>query len=157
MISSAHNGYVVAKYTNAEFAARHWPGFQNFLEDLAEDLVANLTTTWAPPILHVEHPCHYLHTLRCRPDGLYKVQAERPQRQDIKNDVQNLQCACVSKMPPGASSTHARTIETSAICFFFFSNFIIIDIIVKSSFIKEATESVHFLYGSQGPNSEGKG
>ncbi|GFO19495.1 hypothetical protein PoB_004600000 [Plakobranchus ocellatus] len=84
---------------------------------------------------------------------------QRPQRQDIKNDVQNLQCACASKMPPGASSTDAQIIETSAICFFF-SNFITIDIIIKSSFIilsNEATESVHFLYGSQVPNSEGEG
>ncbi|GFO38733.1 PiggyBac transposable element-derived protein 4-like [Plakobranchus ocellatus] len=76
LMASAHNAYVVAKDSNAEFAAKHWPGFQDFLEDLAEDLVANLTTTRAPPILHVARPCHYLHTLRCRPDGLYKVCVE---------------------------------------------------------------------------------
>ncbi|GFN93418.1 hypothetical protein PoB_001992400 [Plakobranchus ocellatus] len=75
-MASAHDAYVVAKDTNAEFAAKHWPGFQDLLEDLAQDFVANLTTTQAPQILHIACPCHYLHTLRCRPYGLYKLFAE---------------------------------------------------------------------------------
>ncbi|GFS01655.1 PiggyBac transposable element-derived protein 4 [Elysia marginata] len=72
-MASAHNAYIVAKSSNPDHVAKEWPGFQDFLEDLAEELVCQVTATRAPPIIHAVRQMQHLHTLRERPDGLYKV------------------------------------------------------------------------------------
>ncbi|KAK3793778.1 hypothetical protein RRG08_061913 [Elysia crispata] len=72
-MAAAHNAYIVAKDSNPGYVNSEWPGFQDFLEDLVEDLVCHVTTVRAPPIIHSVRPTQHLHTLKQRDDGLYKV------------------------------------------------------------------------------------
>ncbi|KAK3791474.1 hypothetical protein RRG08_046626 [Elysia crispata] len=50
---AAHNAHVVAKESNEEYCRREWPRFQDFLEDLVENLVDISTSSRAPPNLLV--------------------------------------------------------------------------------------------------------
>ena len=45
----AHNAYIVAKDSNPSYVNAEWPGFQDFSEDLAEDLVCHVTTVRGLP------------------------------------------------------------------------------------------------------------
>ncbi|KAK3797067.1 hypothetical protein RRG08_065833 [Elysia crispata] len=42
--------------SNPGYVNSEWPGFQDFLEDLAEDLVCHVTAVRAPPIIHSSRP-----------------------------------------------------------------------------------------------------
>jgi hypothetical protein len=46
---AVHNAYIVAKDSNPEEAYKQWPQFQDFVEDLAIDLIGSTRTSRAPP------------------------------------------------------------------------------------------------------------
>ena len=49
LMGSALNAYIIAKDCNAVTVTENWPSFQDFVEDLAEDLIGNFETSKHPP------------------------------------------------------------------------------------------------------------
>ncbi|XP_061186542.1 piggyBac transposable element-derived protein 4-like [Saccostrea echinata] len=49
LMASAHNAYIVAKDTHPEIAREKWPGFQDFIEDIVEDLIGDTRARREPP------------------------------------------------------------------------------------------------------------
>lgn len=49
MMVSAHNGYIVAKDTHPEIAKDRWPNFQDFVEEIVEDLIGDTRSSREPP------------------------------------------------------------------------------------------------------------
>ena len=57
MMASAHNAYILAKDNNPEHAHDVWPNFQDFIEELAEDLIGDVRTRFrAAPVLNDARP-----------------------------------------------------------------------------------------------------
>ena len=49
MMASAHNSYIVAKDTHPAVARERWPRFQDFIEELVEDLIGDTRARREPP------------------------------------------------------------------------------------------------------------
>ncbi|XP_062583974.1 piggyBac transposable element-derived protein 4-like [Saccostrea cucullata] len=49
MMASAHNAYIVAKDIHTHAARERWPGFQDFIEELVEDLIGDTRARREPP------------------------------------------------------------------------------------------------------------
>ncbi|XP_052818115.1 piggyBac transposable element-derived protein 4-like [Mya arenaria] len=54
-MSAAHNAYIIARDSNPEVIQREWPQFQDFVEDLAEDLIGNYKASRAAPLTNIEN------------------------------------------------------------------------------------------------------
>ena len=61
---SVHNAYIVAKDCNEEEAADRWPQFQDFIEDLALELIGNVRAKKAPPTVHMPERGAALHEIQ---------------------------------------------------------------------------------------------
>ena len=55
-MASAHNAYVIANDSYPEVMAHEWPGFQDFIEDLALGLTGDISTKRNPPNPNVVQP-----------------------------------------------------------------------------------------------------
>ena len=97
MMAAAHNTYTVAKDSNPGYVNSEWPGFLDFLEDLAEDPVCDVTTVRAPPIIHSVRPTQHLNTLKLRDDSFYKVCYES-KLLGLKGKTSKTMCA-ICKVP----------------------------------------------------------
>jgi hypothetical protein len=53
MMVSAHNSYIIAKDTHPEIAKIRWPNFQDFLEEIVEDLVGDTRSSREAPKVDV--------------------------------------------------------------------------------------------------------
>ncbi len=49
-MAAAFNGFVIAKDSNPEIAAKEWPNFQDFVEDLAEGLIGDTSAKREAPV-----------------------------------------------------------------------------------------------------------
>ena len=56
MMVSAHNAYIVAKNSNSECVLKEWPSFQDFLEELADDLIGDCKAGRDAPNLNQPRP-----------------------------------------------------------------------------------------------------
>jgi hypothetical protein len=48
---AVHNAYIVAKKSNPDVAKNRWPTFQDFVDDLATELIAEVRAARAPPLV----------------------------------------------------------------------------------------------------------
>ncbi|KAL4240265.1 hypothetical protein ACF0H5_001059 [Mactra antiquata] len=52
-MTTAYNAYVLAKESNPNVVQREWPQFQDFLEDLAEDLIGDYSSSRDTPLINL--------------------------------------------------------------------------------------------------------
>ncbi len=63
-MAAAYNGYVIAKDSNPDIAAKEWPNFQDFIEDLAEGLIGETTAKREAPVPVAQPAPGNRHTIR---------------------------------------------------------------------------------------------
>ncbi|KAI0216626.1 hypothetical protein LSAT2_031377 [Lamellibrachia satsuma] len=58
---AVHNAYIIAKESNPVEAAAQWPLFQDFVEDLSLELIGNVRSARAAPLVHAPQRATALH------------------------------------------------------------------------------------------------
>lgn len=55
-MAAAHNAYLIAKDVQPQIVAREWPQFQDFLEDLADNLIGDFSSSRNTPLQPIPNP-----------------------------------------------------------------------------------------------------